>query len=129
MEYTRSTLIKRLEEYVGILPSELHEIAYEAVELLERFECSKGSRLINLDDAIEIISNQQDGSGITYEILSLLLEEEMIVLPQDYVKVVWCKDCRHYLIDEFTATTGWCYEIKNSVNEDDYCSYGERRKP
>lgn len=36
MEYTRETLIKKLEEYVGILPSELHEIAYEAVELLQR---------------------------------------------------------------------------------------------
>lgn len=43
MEYTRSTLIKRLGEYVGILPSELHEIACEAVELLERFDCSKGN--------------------------------------------------------------------------------------
>lgn len=43
MEYTRETLIKRLGEYVGILPSELHDIACEAVELLERFECSKGN--------------------------------------------------------------------------------------
>lgn len=43
-------------------------------------------------------------------------------------KVVRCKDCRHYLIDGFTSTTGWCYEIKNSVYEDDYCSYGERRE-
>lgn len=36
MEYTRETLIKRLGEYVGILPSELHDIACEAVELLQR---------------------------------------------------------------------------------------------
>lgn len=43
MEYTRETLIKRLGEYVGILPSELHEIACEAVELLERFDCSRGN--------------------------------------------------------------------------------------
>lgn len=80
MEYTRETLIKRLGEYVGILPSELHDIACEAVELLERFDCSKGSRLINLDDAIEIISNQQDGSGITYEILSHIIRD-ILLLP------------------------------------------------
>lgn len=40
-------------------------------------------------------------------------------------ELVRCKNCKHYLIDGFDATTGWCYEIKNSVYEDDYCSYGE----
>ena len=80
MEYTRETLIKRLGEYVGILPSELHDIACEAVELLERFDYSKGIRLVNLDDAIEIISDQQDGSGTTYEILSHIIRD-MLLLP------------------------------------------------
>ena len=48
-------------------------------------------------------------------------------LSADAVQVVRCKDCKHYLIDGLTATTGWCYENKNSVHEADYCSYGERK--
>jgi len=58
-----------------------------------------------------------------------LAGDEVRVVAECQGELVRCKDCRHYLIDEFTATTGWCYEIKNSVNEDDFCSYGERRKP
>ena len=34
-QYTRSTLIERLRDYVGVLPSDLQDIAIEAVEALE----------------------------------------------------------------------------------------------
>ena len=109
MEYTRETLIKRLGEYVGILPSELHDIACEAVELLERFECSKGSRLINLDDAIEIISNQQDGSGITYEILSHIIRD-ILLLPIFEIEQPHCGDLNSEWIpcsERLPSERGW----------------------
>lgn len=35
--------------------------------------------------------------------------------------IVHCKDCRHYGI-------GNCYMYGGQMNEDDFCSYGERRK-
>ena len=44
------------------------------------------------------------------------------------VKVVRCKDCRHYIVEGITTQYGWCHEYKHSVDEDDYCSYGERKK-
>lgn len=40
---------------------------------------------------------------------------------EDLVSVVRCKDCRHYGI-------GNCYMYGGQMNEDDFCSYGERRK-
>ena len=44
----------------------------------------------------------------------------------DAVEVVRCKDCRHW-------TMGYCnhfayYDYEPMTNEDDYCSYGERRE-
>ena len=38
-----------------------------------------------------------------------------------FVSVVRCKDCRHYGI-------GNCYMYGGQMNEDDFCSYGERKK-
>lgn len=35
--------------------------------------------------------------------------------------IVRCKDCRHYGI-------GNCYMYGGQMNEDDFCSYGERKK-
>lgn len=45
------------------------------------------------------------------------------------VNVVRCKDCKHYIVEGITTRYGWCHEYKHSVDEDDYCSYGERREP
>lgn len=42
--------------------------------------------------------------------------------------VVRCKDCKHYIVEGITTQYGWCHEYKHSVNEDDFCSYGERRE-
>lgn len=44
--------------------------------------------------------------------------------PADVVEVVRCKDCRHY-------DKGACWDqaaYGRCWREDDYCSYGERRK-
>lgn len=46
----------------------------------------------------------------------------------DAVEVVRCGECKHYIVEGITTQYGWCHEYKHSVNEDDYCSYGERKK-
>jgi hypothetical protein len=46
----------------------------------------------------------------------------------DFMPIVRCKDCKHYIVEGITTQYGWCHEYKHSVDEDDYCSYGERKK-
>lgn len=86
-----------------------------------------------VDMAIEALNNSIQMSNIQQLDAENGALKEMIKFYRNELdgaeSVVRCKDCRHYLIDYFNATTGWCYEIKNSVNEDDFCSYGERREP
>ena len=51
-----------------------------------------------------------------------------ISIQAEMVAVVRCKDCKHYIVEGITTQYGWCHEYKHSVDEDDYCSYGERKK-
>lgn len=44
-----------------------------------------------------------------------------------FVQVVRCKNCKHYVVEGITTQYGWCHEYKHSVNEDDFCSHGERQ--
>lgn len=51
----------------------------------------------------------------------------------DVVEVVRCKDCKYYKPQTrsitWNNTTKYCCRGANvKVNEDDYCSYGERRE-
>lgn len=48
-----------------------------------------------------------------------------------YVEVVRCKDCKHFCPYEGEEHKGDCEELvglESCVYEDDFCSYGERRK-
>lgn len=62
-------------------------------------------------------------------VLNKMLEEEMIVLPQDYVKVVRCKDCCHRVHDEERGLY-YCemYYGQGDVSDENFCQCGERRK-
>ena len=100
--------------------------------------------LVQRSDVLEVISEAQDGSGSTYNILQpifvkvnnlpschrcyecdeqfyqQILEKGMIELPQEYVSVVRCKDCRHR--DLFS-----CPLADNDFQkEEHFCSWGER---
>lgn len=82
------------------------------------------------EEAIERIKwyfEEDDGisaEDITKEAIDMAIE----ALQTDAVEVVRCKDCNHYIVEGITTQCGWCHEYKHSVNEDDYCSYGERKK-
>lgn len=43
--------------------------------------------------------------------------------------IVRCKDCRQYIPHDLTEAYGWCCEFKTPIEEDDFCSRGERREP
>jgi len=47
---------------------------------------------------------------------------------EDLVEVVRCKDCRQYIPHDLTEAYGWCCEFKTPIEEDDFCSRGERRE-
>lgn len=112
MEYTRETLIKRLEEYVGILPSELYEISNEAVYLLKHSWKHKGGSFIRIEDAINVLTELQDGSGLTYEIISHAIRD-ILLLPTFDNRQQWIP-CSYGLPDEgvsVLATIGNYVEI------------------
>ena len=75
-----------------------------------------------------------DVSREEYEVLEAYVDTLVDALIKngeelaESVKVVRCKDCKHYIIEGITTQYGWCHEYKHSVDEDDYCSYGERKK-
>lgn len=109
--------------------------------------------LIQRSDVLEVISDAQDGSGSTYNILQpifvkvnnlpschrcyecdeqfyqQLLEKGMIELPQEYVAVVRCKDCKwaeKAILDEYCVE---CTMYHTSCMKHGYCHHGERREP
>lgn len=47
-------------------------------------------------------------------------------LPDNVVKVVRCKDCKHRQEDVGMGDHRWCDIVNGSRCSDDYCSYGER---
>lgn len=57
-----------------------------------------------------------------------LAGDEVRVVAEWQGEIVRCKDCKHYIVEGITTQYGWCHEYKHSVDEDDYCSYGERRE-
>ena len=55
-----------------------------------------------------------------------LVMAQAIVLKRDIVEVVRCKDCKYYA-DYGRVWDCKKYEGMNFPNEDDFCSYGERK--
>ena len=53
----------------------------------------------------------------------------VILVPNDYVQIVRCKDCKHYC-PVYADTMGGrdCLLLKTITKADDYCSYGERKE-
>ena len=49
------------------------------------------------------------------------IERREEAIPEGYVKVVRCKDCKHY-------ANGICWNSRTVVFDMDYCSRGERKE-
>lgn len=46
----------------------------------------------------------------------------------DVAEVVRCKYCEHYEADIICEGVGYCNEHQRGMRENNFCSYGERRK-
>jgi len=57
-----------------------------------------------------------------------LAGDEVRIVAEWQGELVRCKDCQHYIVEGITTQYGWCHEYKHSVNDDDYCSSGERKE-
>ena len=110
----------------------------EAIRLIGWLKCTTNREddLEAIDMAIEALSEPKTIIGIDIPygsdkgIATIFKGNEKMVLEEvkEIMSVVKCKDCKHYIVEGITTQYGWCHEYKHSVNEDDYCSYGEREK-
>ena len=80
------------------------------------------SRYIEYHDICSAISNQQDGTGMTYEALAHAMVEIQLAPSIDIVR---CKECRHW---DNTDNAERCSHEYGGMwaKPDDFCSYGER---
>lgn len=46
----------------------------------------------------------------------------------DVVKVVRCKGCKHYSVEDETTQFGWCNALEMPTDEQRFCADGERRE-
>ena len=46
----------------------------------------------------------------------------------DVVEVTRCKNCKHYEADIICEGVGYCNEHQKGMRDNNFCSYGERRK-
>jgi len=51
-----------------------------------------------------------------------------IIEKADVVPVVRCKDCKHWDNGNLSFECPWDYGRHGSSDEDDFCSYGERKE-
>ena len=77
-------------------------------------------RLIDAVSLSEKIRQLARWGNSRIDILSLVTNEPTI----NTVEVVFCKECK-FIESE---NTWYCWRRQNIVNEDDYCSWGERRE-
>ena len=86
--------------------------------------------LIRKKDAItNIIQRDGDSANLGAFDADAAIEEIKLTVSVDAVPVVRCKDCKN-----FDSRNWYCYywdyepgSSPNSVDDDDYCSYGERK--
>lgn len=56
-----------------------------------------------------------------------LTHQEAFLSKKDVVLVVRCKDCKYFITDVFKRTMCNRTFTMFEMNENDYCSYGERK--
>lgn len=56
------------------------------------------------------------------QLIDMVIDDIDELPTVDAVEVVRCKDCEHY------CDGTWCYINEDYFEEDDFCSYGERKE-
>lgn len=88
------------------------------------------ARYIDADELIAKLKKQYDEDWQCTVNLSDIGMTIYYAPTADVVEVVFCKDCKHEYTDPFCQM--WCrlhrkHEGERLVEEDHFCSYGERR--
>ena len=68
---------------------------------------------LTVADVLNSVCAELDGTG---------LEGFKNAPPVDAVPVVMCKDCKYY-----ERSMGYCERLGITINDEDYCSFGERK--
>ena len=90
--------------------------AVEAIANQSRFSAEE---IINICD--KSVQDENGWIGGLKESILAVLE-----LPFAQPEVIWCKDCRWYVQDEYG---GWCEDVnERPTEENDFCSYAIRRE-
>lgn len=80
---------------------------------------------------IEVVGNWQELPGCAKSAcvrLGVAHKKMILDAPTvDAVKVVRCKDCKHYLFDDFDGCYV-CMQLSKYVKTDFWCAYGERKE-
>lgn len=58
--------------------------------------------------------------------IQIPIERREEVIPEGYVKVVRCKNCKHF-ITQYEFLGNRCFVFGIPTQLDDYCSHGERK--
>lgn len=89
------------------------------------------ARLIDADRALEIVRDQ----GIAHSNAYYLTNYAMLILREaptvDAVEVVRCRDCKHWDSETWFCDINSAFGHHgldwNTFDEEDFCSYGERK--
>ena len=70
------------------------------------------------------MANQRD-------VVTTVITNDMgcVVEVRKCADLVRCKDCKHSRIEGNTTKYRWCKGLNVAINDNDYCSYAERREP
>ena len=92
----------------------------------------ESEKLVSADGLREWLKKIQlhdlsDGRGLCRIIFAEDFERAMASFPGDAIKIVRCKDCKHWqrhtgVVD---SPNGHCFALETCTNGMDFCNYGE----
>lgn len=89
------------------------------------------ARYKDIEPIIEFIrkglNNPDKAKTFGHDAIEILAEIEYAPTA-DVIEVVRCKYCVHYEADIICEGVGYCNEHQKGMRENNFCSYGERRK-
>lgn len=72
----------------------------------------------------------EDGRKLYHPSMALAMKDVKNAPAVDVVEVVRCEDCEHWMRNRgiVDSPNGHCFYLDETMNEHDFCSYGEREE-
>ena len=80
------------------------------------------SRWIDADSLIEDLDKGLWGKDYDKALAEVIIQDARCI------DIVRCKECEWYTTSEYREGCGWCLYHHSVVNDEDYCSYGQRKE-